>query len=132
MSKGSCVIRSNSLKHEDLKEQYPVTAHAPNFDFWTGCPEIKTCEESKRTLKNPFASRLANLGRRCGPEGNLVTVLLSFEEKTDDARACAQSGHCPFKSSELKTVSLSRIAHENFVNYDDATIYHIDKNPDIS
>ena len=42
-----------------LKEQYPVTAHAPNFDFWTGCPEIKRCEESKRTLKNPFASRLA-------------------------------------------------------------------------
>ena len=26
-----------------------------------------------------------------------MTVLLSFEEKTDDARACAQSGHCPFK-----------------------------------
>ena len=24
-----------------------------------------------------------------------MTVLLSFEEKTDDARACAQSGHCP-------------------------------------
>ena len=44
------------LKH--LKEQYPVTAHAPNFDFWTGCREIKRCEESKRTLKNPFASRL--------------------------------------------------------------------------
>ena len=43
----------------DLKEQYPVTAHAPNFDFWTGCREIKRCEESKRTLKNPFASRLA-------------------------------------------------------------------------
>ena len=42
-----------------LKEQYPFTAHAPNFDFWTGCPEIKRCEESKRTLKNPFASRLA-------------------------------------------------------------------------
>ena len=41
-----------------LKEQYPVTAHAPNFDFWTGCLEIKRCEESKRTLKNPFASRL--------------------------------------------------------------------------
>ena len=38
-----------------LKEQYPVTAHAPNFDIWTGCPEIKRCEESKRTLKNPFA-----------------------------------------------------------------------------
>ena len=42
----------------NLKEQYPVTAHAPNFDFWTGCREIKRCEESKRTLKNPFASRL--------------------------------------------------------------------------
>ena len=42
-----------------LKEQYPVTAHAQNFDFWTGCREIKRCEESKRILKNPFASRLA-------------------------------------------------------------------------
>ena len=42
-----------------LKEQYPITAHAPNFDFWTGCREIKRCENSKRTLKNPFASRLA-------------------------------------------------------------------------
>ena len=42
-----------------LKEQYPVTAHAPNFDFWAGCREIKRCEESKRILKNPFASRLA-------------------------------------------------------------------------
>ena len=42
-----------------LKEQYRVTAHAPNFDFWIGCREIKRCEESKRTLKNPFASRLA-------------------------------------------------------------------------
>ena len=42
-----------------LKEQYPVTEHAPNFDFWTGCREIKRCEASKRTLKNPFASRFA-------------------------------------------------------------------------
>ena len=44
-----------------LKEQYPVTAHAPNFDFWTECREIKRCEESKRTVKNPFASRLTGL-----------------------------------------------------------------------
>ena len=29
-----------------------------------------------------------------------MTVLLSFEEKTDDARACAQSGHCLFKMLE--------------------------------
>ena len=42
-----------------LKEQYPVTAHVPNFDFWTGCREIKRREESTRTLKNSFASRLA-------------------------------------------------------------------------
>ena len=36
------------------------------------------------------------------------------------------------KLSELKTVSLSRIARENLVNCDDATIYHNDKNPGIS
>ena len=29
--------------------------------FWTGCPEIIRCEDSKRTLKNQFASRLAEL-----------------------------------------------------------------------
>ena len=34
--------------------------------------------------------------------------------------------------SELKTVSLNRIARENLVNYDNATIYHNDKNPGIS
>ena len=44
---------------KELKEHYPVTAHAPNFDIRTGCREIKRCEESKRTLKNPFASRFA-------------------------------------------------------------------------
>ena len=46
---------------DSLKEQYPVSAHAPNFDFWTGCREIKRCEESKRTLKNPSTSRLAGI-----------------------------------------------------------------------
>ena len=30
-----------------LKEQYPVTAHAPHFDFWTGCPEFKTTREQR-------------------------------------------------------------------------------------
>ena len=49
-----------SLDSAELKKQYTVTAHAPNFDFWTGCRKIKRCEESKRTLKNPFASRLAD------------------------------------------------------------------------
>ena len=42
-----------------FKAQYPVTAHVPNFDFLTGCREFRRCEESKRALKNPFASRLA-------------------------------------------------------------------------
>ena len=42
-----------------LKEQYPITVHAPNFYFWAGCREIKRCEENiKRTLKNPFALHL--------------------------------------------------------------------------
>ena len=36
-----------------------ITAHAPNFDFRTGYREIKRCEESRRTLKTPFASLLA-------------------------------------------------------------------------
>ena len=48
-----------SILNDYVKEQYLVTAHAPNFDFWTGCREIKRCEESERILKNPFASRLA-------------------------------------------------------------------------
>ena len=34
---------------------------APNFDFWTGCREIKRCEESKRTLKTE--SVCISLGR---------------------------------------------------------------------
>ena len=49
-----------SLHNAEFKEQYPVTAHAPNVDFWTGCREIKRCEESKRTFKNPFVSCLAD------------------------------------------------------------------------
>ena len=36
------------------------------------------------------------------------------------------------KSSELKTVSLSRFARDNLRNNDDATIYNNDKNCDIS
>ena len=51
----------------NLREQYPVTAHAPNFDFGTGCSEIKRCEESKRTLKNPFATRLAEFDTALKP-----------------------------------------------------------------
>ena len=81
------------------------------------------------TINNKSLSAVRSGRKSCRVN---LTVLLSFKEKTDDARACALSGHCPFKSSELKTVSLSRIARENLVNYDDATVYHNDKNPDIS
>ena len=65
-----------------LKEQCPVAAHAPNFDFWTGCREIKRCEESKRTLKNPFASRLAEFNTTLNFSGlqiNDILFPLSFD-----------------------------------------------------
>ena len=67
MTRSCGFVLANKVKDAllgSLKEQYPVTAHAPNFDFWTGCREIKRCVESKRTLKNPFASRLAELDTR--------------------------------------------------------------------
>ena len=71
-----------------LKEQYPVTAHAPNFDFWTGCREIKRCEESKRTLKNPFASRLAGFNTtikllRITDQWYIVPVEFRFGQNRD-------------------------------------------------
>ena len=64
-----------------LKEEYPVTAHAPNFDFRTGCREIKRCEESERTLKNPFASRFAEFNttlKRLRITDQLYIVLVKF------------------------------------------------------
>ena len=74
------------LKH--LKEQYPVTARAPNFDFWTGCREIKRCEVSKRTLKNPFASRLAEFNAALKPlrirdQWYIVPIKFRFGRKRD-------------------------------------------------
>ena len=72
----------------NLKEQYPVTAHAPNFDFWTGCREIKRCEESKRTLKNPFASRLTGFNTtlkllRITDQWYIVPVKFRFGQNLD-------------------------------------------------
>ena len=58
MGKSSSSEKTRLPYYRKLKEQYPVTAHAPNFDFRIGC-EIKRCDASERTLKNPFASRLA-------------------------------------------------------------------------
>ena len=71
-----------------LKEQYPVTAHAPNFDFWTGCREIKRCEESKRILKNQFASRLAGFNTtlkllRIIDQWYIVPVKFRFRQNLD-------------------------------------------------
>ena len=45
-----------------------------------------------------------------------MTVLLSFEEKTDDARACAQSGHCPFNNSR-DTLGFRTLAQQAFVRH---------------
>ena len=60
LSRPQSIRKSKQISGQTIfKEQYPVTAHARNFEFKTGCCEIKRCEESKRTLKNPFASRLA-------------------------------------------------------------------------
>ena len=69
-----------------VRNSAPVTAHAPNFDFWTGCreiSEIKRCDESKRTLKNPFASLLA--------EFNTTLKLLRIRTSNDDVSiVCTQ------------------------------------------
>ena len=64
LSCSSCnFTKRNNLTSADVtkcfKEQYPVIARAPDFEFWTGCREIRRCQESKGTSKNPFASRLA-------------------------------------------------------------------------
>ena len=80
----------------NLKEQYPLTAHAPNFDFWTGCREIKRCEESKRTLKNPFATRLAEFDTALKPlsiTGQWYILLrLSFD--LDEIRIFCRYFYC--------------------------------------
>ena len=65
-----------------------MTAHAQNFDFWTGCREIKRCEESKRTLKNPFASRLAGFNTtlkllKITDQCYIVPVKFRFEQNMD-------------------------------------------------
>ena len=51
---------SDSAQFAFKKEQYPVTAHVPNFDFLTGCREFKRCEESKdRFRPYDFCLRLS-------------------------------------------------------------------------
>ena len=72
-----------SPTYNTLKEQYPATAHVPNFDFLTGCREFKWCEESKRTLKNRWASRLAEFDTtltllRISDQWSIVPVKFRF------------------------------------------------------
>ena len=77
------LILFHYLEADYLKARYPVTAHTPNFDFRTGCHEIKRCEESKRTLKNPFASRFAEFNTTLtvvsGLQINDILFSLSFD-----------------------------------------------------
>ena len=61
-----------------LKNQYSVTANVPNFDFLTGCWESR-CKESKRTLRNPFASRLAEFDTTLKLQINDILFPLSFD-----------------------------------------------------
>ena len=56
------VWNNGGQKHWLIKEQYPVTAHAPNFDFWTGCREFKRCEHRQPkltllTIGDPFENK---------------------------------------------------------------------------
>ena len=48
-----------------LKEQYPVTAHVPNFDFLTGCCKFKRCEESKRTYTKTSRNYRSRINFSC-------------------------------------------------------------------
>ena len=70
-----------------LKEQYPITVHVPNFDFLTGCHQFKRCKKSKRTLKNPFASCLAEFDSTL----KLLRIILrSFSVESNSAKCDAK------------------------------------------
>ena len=46
-----------------------------------------------------------------------MTVLLSSEEKTDDARACAQSGHCPFKLHRFQAIFMGAFSRNLYLKF---------------
>ena len=75
-------LRCNEFKrgHPALKEQYPVTAHVPNFDFLTGRREFKRREESKA----PFILRSLKWDRS---EVDPRSVLRSVRDRI---RTCSQ------------------------------------------
>ena len=70
-----------------------VLQRRANFKY-----DEKLLRKSKTLLEN--VNNKSPSAVRSGRESCRVnmTVLLSFEEKKDDAHACAQSRHCPFNT----------------------------------
>ena len=66
-----------------LKEQYPITAHAPNFDFWTGCREIKRCEEHEEPQAVIFLHGVWRHIKEFGIEGQIprISLPVKLEER---------------------------------------------------
>ena len=63
---------------DSLKEQYPVSAHAPNFDFWTGCREIKRCEERLLGLEGRNWVQRGRVSENFGHIGDRTHAKKSF------------------------------------------------------
>ena len=66
-----------SLDNAELKEQYPVTAHAPNVDFWTGCREIKDARRV-RELRRAWPTSMLHLNFS-GLQINNILFPLNFD-----------------------------------------------------
>ena len=93
-----CILKFNTRQENVItfdriliEEQYPVTAHVPNFDYLTGYREFKRCEEVKRTLQNPFASRMAEFDTTPKPlritdQGYIVLIEFRFGRNRDFLR----------------------------------------------
>ena len=86
-----------------LKEQYPVTAHVPNLDFRTECREFKRCEESQRTLKNPFATRFAEFDTTQNvSELQINDIVFPLIFNLGKIRIIWLSFHCLWPEDQLK------------------------------
>ena len=103
-------------------------------------------EQRKGAKSDTFTYQLCDCSSQADWLFTIIVVTWTYEDLARPHSFCNQwfkKGSCLLRSSiafktwrnklsELKTVSLSRIARENLVNCDDATIYHRDKNPGIS
>ena len=72
------------------------------FQYLQSCKRAlrrRTSSKLKINNKSPSAVRSGRKSCRVN-----MTVLLSFEEKTDDARACAKSRHCPLKERDERNL----------------------------